>query len=155
MLLCTTQNCCATIKCLMTPAANHSRFHTVPPSNSMDYTRGCTTRMPAVAMQRPNHAPCHHACDSRVHSRHNNEGDSFSHRDLKPANVLLMGDGDEPVLMDFGSVGPATVHVRDHREVCHLQHWAHCQRSSQLSFCPHTLTTPPFPTRQRVMSTVF
>lgn len=44
-------------------------------------------------------------------------------RDLKPGNVLL-GPDNTPVLMDFGSVGPARVAVRERREALALQETA-------------------------------
>ena len=33
-------------------------------------------------------------------------------RDIKPQNVML-SDSDAPVLMDFGSMGPATVEIKN------------------------------------------
>merc|ERR1712224_454058 len=44
----------------------------------------------------------------------------WAHRDIKPANVLL-GDGDVPVLMDFGSVKEARVHITNRTEALLLQ----------------------------------
>ena len=44
----------------------------------------------------------------------------WAHRDIKPANVLL-SDGDVPVLMDFGSVKEARVHITNRTEALLLQ----------------------------------
>ncbi len=44
----------------------------------------------------------------------------WSHRDIKPANVLL-GEGDSPVLMDFGSAAPARKQINSRTEALLLQ----------------------------------
>ena len=44
----------------------------------------------------------------------------WAHRDIKPANVLL-SDGDEPVLMDFGSVKEARIAIKTRTEALLLQ----------------------------------
>ncbi|XP_019378373.1 PREDICTED: serine/threonine-protein kinase 16, partial [Gavialis gangeticus] len=51
----------------------------------------------------------------------------YAHRDLKPTNVLL-GDDDQPVLMDLGSVNQARIEVCSSREAMAMQDWAaqHC-----------------------------
>ena len=41
-------------------------------------------------------------------------------RDIKPANVLLDGD-DTPILMDFGSMGPALVEITNLSQAQTLQ----------------------------------
>jgi len=41
-------------------------------------------------------------------------------RDIKPANVLL-ADDDTPVLMDFGSMGPAVVEITNMSQAQTLQ----------------------------------
>jgi serine/threonine kinase 16 len=43
----------------------------------------------------------------------------WAHRDIKPANVLL--DGDEPILMDFGSTKPARVKIKSRTEALLMQ----------------------------------
>ncbi|XP_032134045.1 serine/threonine-protein kinase 16 isoform X2 [Sapajus apella] len=45
------------------------------------------------------------------------------YRDLKPTNILL-GDEGQPVLMDFGSMNQACIHVEGSRQALTLQDWA-------------------------------
>ncbi|XP_064647791.1 serine/threonine-protein kinase 16-like [Lineus longissimus] len=44
----------------------------------------------------------------------------YAHRDIKPANVLI-GDGDTPVIMDFGSAAKARVEIKGASEARRLQ----------------------------------
>lgn len=44
----------------------------------------------------------------------------WAHRDIKPANVLL-GEGDIPVLMDFGSVKEARITITNRTQALLLQ----------------------------------
>lgn len=55
-----------------------------------------------------------------VKALHTMKPSPLSHRDLKPANVLLTDD-DVPVLMDFGSMGPARVEIKTRAEARQLQ----------------------------------
>ncbi|XP_042535167.1 serine/threonine-protein kinase 16 [Dipodomys spectabilis] len=47
----------------------------------------------------------------------------YAHRDLKPTNILL-GDEEQPVLMDLGSMNQARIHVEGSRQALALQDWA-------------------------------
>jgi serine/threonine kinase 16 len=47
----------------------------------------------------------------------------WSHRDLKPENIMMTDDG-IPQLMDFGSVAPAVVTIRNRKEALLLQETA-------------------------------
>lgn len=55
----------------------------------------------------------------------------FAHRDLKPANVLL-DDRDAAVLMDFGSVTTATVHIETRKQGLSIQ--GHAEENATLPF---------------------
>jgi serine/threonine kinase 16 len=45
----------------------------------------------------------------------------LAHRDIKPENVLLHSDGVSPVLVDFGSMGPAEVRVTSRAQALGVQ----------------------------------
>ena len=49
-----------------------------------------------------------------------NHDPAWAHRDIKPANVLV-GEGDVPVLMDFGSVAPARRKISSRTEALLMQ----------------------------------
>ncbi|KAI7877899.1 kinase-like protein [Lichtheimia hyalospora FSU 10163] len=51
------------------------------------------------------------------------EGDivPWAHRDIKPGNIMLMDDGETPVLMDFGSACPARVEIHNRQEALKQQ----------------------------------
>lgn len=51
---------------------------------------------------------------------HGHSPEPWAHRDIKPANVLL-GEGDVPVLMDFGSVKPARIKITSRTQALLLQ----------------------------------
>lgn len=57
----------------------------------------------------------------------------FAHRDLKPGNILISSTNPvQPMLMDFGSIAPISITIRNA-----MEHSALCEEAEQLSSAPY------------------
>lgn len=78
----------------------------------------------------------------------------LAHRDIKPENVLLHSDGVSPVLVDFGSMGPAEVRVTSRAQALGVQDEAatfRCETSCQSRGGQGLRRTEAFPSVVRTM----